>query len=187
MQKIQKIRLGMLALIMLNATMLPMSISGQPSIGILPVYTRSVSSGLLSDQQLLSLSQQLQDYFSLQLKDIGTISQLSREHILLLMKEVPAPDPEDLTAEAFKIISKKENLTYLLKCSVESLQVQNGNTRAVIIMTLVEGSSGKKFWSKKITDNKKLSTPLFSEHLLLNELFKPLLNEAINEIKTLSL
>jgi hypothetical protein len=187
MLKIEKIMNGMLVLIMLCATMFPLLASGKPSIGILPVNTRSVSSANLNEQKLQSLSQQLQDYFTVQLKDIGTISQLSREHILLLMKEIPSPDPEDLTAEAYKIISKKENLVYLLKCSVESIQVQNKYTRTVINVILFEGNSGKKFWSKKATGNKKLSSPLLSEHILLNELIKPSLVEVLNEIKTLSL
>jgi hypothetical protein len=172
---------------MLFATMFPMSTSGKPSIGILPVNTPSASSANLNEQQLQSLSLQLQDYFSVQLKDFGIISPLSREHILLLMKEIPAPDPENLSAEAYKIISKKENLMYLLKCSVESIQVQNENTRTVINVILIEGSSGKKFWSKKVPGNKKLSSPLLSEHILLNEIFKPSLDEVLKEIKTLKL
>jgi hypothetical protein len=187
MLKLKKIWYWMLVVIMLYASMVPMSSSGKPSIGILPVNTRSVSSANLNDQQLQWLSLQLQDYFTVQLKEMGTVSPLSREHILLLMKEVPAPDPEELTAEAYKIISKKENLAYFLKCSVESLQVQNENARIIINMIIVEGSSGKKFWAKKITGNKKLSTPLSSEHLLLKELFKPVLEDVMKEIKTLSL
>jgi hypothetical protein len=187
MHKLKKIRNGMLVVIMLFASMLPLSSSGKPSIGILPVNTRSVNSANLNEQHLQSLSLLLQDYFTVQLKDIGTVSPLSREHILLLMKEVPSPYPEDLTAEAYKIISKKENLMYFLKCSVESLQVQNENARITLNMSIVEGSSGKKFWAKKITGNKKLSTPFFSEHILLNELFKPLLEDVMKEIKTLSL
>jgi hypothetical protein len=187
MQKLKKIRVGVLVVIMLYATLFPLSSSGKPSIGILPVNIRSVSSANLNEQQLQSLSLLLQDYFTVHLKDIVIVSPLSREHILLLMKEVPAPDPEELTAEAYKIISKKENLMYLLQCSVESLQVQNENARIIVNMIIVEGSSGKKFWAKKITGNKKLSTPLSSEHILLNELFKPILEDVMKEIKTLSL
>jgi hypothetical protein len=187
MHKLKKIRNGMLVVIMLFASMLPLSSSGKPSIGILPVNTRSVNSANLNEQHLQSLSLLLQDYFTVQLKDIGSVSPLSREHILLLMKEVPSPDPEDLTAEAYKIISKKENLMYFLKCSVESLQVQNENTKTVVNVIIVEGNSGKIFWSKKGSGNKKLSSSLFSEHLLLNELFKPLLEDVMKEIKTLSM
>jgi hypothetical protein len=187
MQKLNKIRIGMLVVIILNASMLPLMTSGKPSIGILPVNTRSIGSANLNDMQLQSLSLQLQDYFTVQLKNMGTVSPLSREHILLLMKEVPSPDPEDLSAEAYKIISKKENLAYFLKCSVESLQVQNDNTRAVVNIILIEGSSGKSFWSKKVTCSKKLTPPLSSEHILLNELFQPVLEDVVKEIKTLSL
>jgi hypothetical protein len=187
MQKLKKTRCRMLVAIMLYASLFPLSSSGKPSIGILPVNTRSVSSANLNEQQMQSLSLQMQDLLASELVKTGTIQKLSREHILLLMKEVPAPDPENLSAEAYKIISKKENLMYFLKCSVESLQVQNENTRTVINVILIEGSSGKKFWSKKVPGNKKLTTPLFSEHILLNELFKPLLDEVLNEIKTLSL
>jgi hypothetical protein len=187
MQKLKKIRYGMLVVFILYASMLPLSSWGKPSIGILPVNTRSVGSANLNEQQLQSLSLQLQDFFTTKLKDMGTVSPLSREHILLLMKEVPSPDPEELSSEAYKIISKKENLLYLLKCSVESLQVQNENARTVINVILVEGSSGKNFWSKKVSGNKKLSSPLMSEHILLNELFKPVLEDVLKEIKTLSL
>jgi len=185
MQKLKKFRYGVLVIILL--TLFPLTSPGKPSIGILPVNTRSVSSVNLNDQQLQSLSLQLQEYFTLQLKDIGTVSPLSREHILLLMKEIPAPDPENLTPEAYKIISKKENLMYLLKCSVESFQIQNENARTIVSVIIIEGSSGKKFWTKKLTGNKKLTSPLFSEHLLLNEIFKPLLEDVLKEIKTLSL
>jgi len=187
MQNIKKIRFEVLILIMLVATLFPISISGKTSVGILPVNTRQVSSALLNEQQLQLLSQHLVEYFSVQLKEVGTISQLSHEHILLLLKEVPVADTENLSTEAYKNISKKENLAYFLKCSVESLQVKNENTRAVVNMILVEGSSGKNFWSKKVYGSKKLSSPLLSEHLLLNELFKPSLEEVLNEIKTLSL
>jgi len=127
----------------------------------------------------------MQDHFISQLASIGSVRKLSREHILLLLKEMPAPDPENLSAEAYKIISKKEQLQYLLKCSIESMQQVDKNVVAPIRIIIVDGSNGKVFWEKTVKINKIVSNPVLSEHLLLNEVFKPSIAEISKEIKAL--
>lgn len=187
MQAKLKLKAGLLVWTLMSTLLFPIPGEGKPSFGVLPVIARpEVFSGLneLQQQSMIGL---LQDQLVTQLQVVAVPTRLSREHILLLMKEVPAPDPEKLSEEAYRIISKKENLTWILKCSLESLQVQKDSGRAVIQLLIIEGNSGKTFWTKKITANKILSSPLFSEHLLLNELFKPMLDDAVKEIKTLSL
>lgn len=157
----------------------------QTTMSILPVNTSAVSSEVLNTQQWQNVSMQLQDHFALQLASIGTISKLSREHILLLMKEMPKPDPENLTEEAYKIISKKENLHYLLKCAIESIEVIDKNVLAPIHIIIIDGSNGKKFWEKTVTINKIVPNPAVTEQILLNDVFKPSVNGVAKEIKAL--
>jgi hypothetical protein len=159
--------------------------TGQTTMSILPVNTSAVSSEVLNSQQWQNVSMQLQDHFVSQLASIGTISKLSREHILLLMKEMPAPDPENLTEEAYKIISKKENLHYFLKCSIESIQMIDKNVLAPIRIIIVDGNNGKKFWEKTVTINKNVPNPAITDQILLNDVFKPSVNGVVKEIKAL--
>jgi hypothetical protein len=166
-------------------TILPNNILAQTTMSILPVNSIAVNSQLLNAQQWQGISYQLQDHFVAQLASIGTISKLSREHILLLMKEMPSPDPENLTAEAYKIISKKENLHYLLKCSIESVQLVDKNVLAPIRIIIVDGNNGKVFWEKTVRINKIVSNSAITEHILLNEVFKPSINEISKEIRLL--
>lgn len=187
MQTKRKLKAGILMWVLMSTLLFPLQGAGKPSFGVLPVNARPEVFSGLNELQQQSLMGQLQDQLITQLQVVAVPTKLSREHILLLMKEVPAPDPEKLSEEAYRIISRKENLTWILKCSLESLHVQKENSRAVIQLLIIEGNSGKTFWTKKITANKILSSPFFSEHLLLNELFKPMLDDAVKEIKTLSL
>ena len=161
------------------------NVNGQTTLSVLPVNTSAVSSQILNAQQWQNVSSMMQDHFVLQLAGIGTISKLSREHILLLLKEVPAPDPEGLNEEAYKIISKKENLHYLLKCSIESIQQVDKSVLAPIRIIIVDGKNGKVYWEKVLKVNKIVSNPILSEHILLHEVFKPLINDVSKEIKTL--
>lgn len=159
--------------------------SGQTTMSILPVNTSAVSSEVLNAQQWQNISMQLQDHFVSQLAGIGTISKLSREHILLLLKEMPKPDPENLNEEAYKIISKKENLHYLLKCTIESIEIIDKNVLAPIHIIIVDGKNGKIFWEKTVAINKVVPNPSVTEHLLLNDVFKPSVNGVTKEIKAL--
>jgi hypothetical protein len=54
-------------------------------------------------------------------------------------------------------------------------------------MTIIEGNTGKIFWTGKFSADKTMSSPFFSEHLLLNELFKPVIDKSVNELQTFSL
>lgn len=157
----------------------------QTIMGIIPVNYSQVSSSVLNIQQWQGVSEQMQNQFSLQLAGIGNIKKLTREHILLLLKEVPAPDPDNLNAEAYKVISKKESLQYMLKCSIESMQVIDKNVLVPIRVIIIDGSNGKVFWEKSLKINKIVSNPVLSEHILLNEVFKPAINDVSREIKAL--
>lgn len=185
MKSYNDIRKWILPLLVLMMLITSVESSSQVTLSILPVGTTAVNSGTLNAQQWQNVSMQMQDHFLVQLASIGKISKLTREHILLLLKEMPAPDPENLSTEAFKIISKKENLQYLLKCSIESVQLVDKNVVAQIKIVIVEGNNGKVFWEKTLKVNKLVSTPVLSEHLLLNEVFKPSVSEISNEIKVL--
>jgi hypothetical protein len=160
-------------------------VEGQTTMSILPVNTSAVNSQVLDAPQWQNISLQLQDQFITQLAGLGTISKLSREHILLLLKEMTPPDPENLSAEAYKVISKKENLHYLLKCSIESIQAVDKNVISPVHLIIVDGTNGKVFWEKTVRINKVLSKPVLSEHILLNEVFKPSVTEISKEIKAL--
>jgi len=157
-------------------------LAGQTTMGILPVNVASVGSNVLSELQWSSVSSQLHDYLVMQLAGIGNVSKLSREHILLLLKEVPAIDPENLDAGAYIIISKKEKLQYLLKCSVESIKVSGKNVISPLRIIIMDGNTGKVFWEDEIKTNRVVSNPAVTEHILLEEVFKPSINEISKEI-----
>jgi len=173
------------ALMLIFTVTFSCQVIGQTTLSVLPVNSSAVSTQILNAQQWQGLSSALQDHFVVQLASIGTISKLSREHVLLLLKEMPAPDPESLNEEAYKIISKKENLHYLIKCSIESIQQVDKNVLAPIRIIIVDGKNGKVFWEKVLKINKVVSNPALSEHILLNEVFKPSINEISKEIKAL--
>jgi len=159
----------------------------QPVIGILPVSINKVNSNALNDQQWHSVSVKMQDLLASELVKTGTIRKFSREHILLLLKELPSPDPVNLTDEAYKIISKREKLNYLIRCNIESISAENKNVLMPVRLVIIDGSTGKKFWEKSSAITRIISSPLLSEHLLLNELFKPVLEDVLKEINALSL
>jgi hypothetical protein len=185
MKTLLKLKTVFAVLGMMLATTFPVSVSGQTTMSILPINTSSVNTQFLNAQQWQGVSLQMQDQFVSQLTSIGTISKLTREHILLLLKEMPAPDPESLNSEAYKIISKKENLHYLLKCSIESIQMIDKSVLAHIHIIIVDGNNGKVFWEKIVKTNKVVSNTSLNEHILLNEVFKPFINEISKEIKAL--
>jgi hypothetical protein len=172
-------------LAMLLAVASSHKVSGQTTMSILPVNTSTVNSQVLNAQQWQTLSMQLQDHFITQLSGVGSVSKLSREHILLLLKEMTPPDPENLTAEAYKVMSKKENLHYLLKCEIESMQVIDRNVLAPVHIIIVDGTNGKMFWEKTFKINKPVPGSSLTESILLNDVFKPGINELIKEIKAL--
>jgi hypothetical protein len=184
-KEILKFRIAVMVLLLSSGTVLSLRSYGQPVIGILPVGT-NVNSMVLNEQQWQSLSLQMQDLLVSQMKESGTIRKLSREHILLLLKELPSPDPENLTDEAYKIISKRENLNYLVRCTVESIRVENRNVQMPVRVVIIDGSTGKKFWEKSSAITRIISSPLLSEHLLLNEVFKPAISDLMPEIKVLN-
>lgn len=185
MKTVLKLKSAVTVIGLILAVTISINLSGQTTMSILPVNTSSVNTQLLNTQQWQGISLQMQDQFVSQLASIGTISKLSREHILLLLKEMPAPDPESLDAEAYKIISKKENQHYLLKCSIESIQMIDKSVLTPIHIIIVDGNNGKVFWEKTVKINKIVSNPALTEHILLNEVFKPSINEISKEIKAL--
>jgi len=185
MKTIKTISLVISALMLIFIVTFSCQVTPQTTLSILPVNSSAVNTQILNAQQWQGLSSAMQDHFVVQLASIGTISKLSREHILLLLKEMPAPDPESLNEEAYKIISKKENLHYLLKSSIESIQQVDKNVLAPIRIIIVDGNPGKVFWEKVLKVNKIVSNPVLSEHILLNEVFKLAINDVSKEIKAL--
>lgn len=180
-----RIPVVIMILISMLAITSPNQVTGQTTMGILPVNVSSVSSSVLNAHQWQVISLQLHDYLVMQLAGIGSVSKLSREHILLLLKEIPAPDPENLDAEAYKIISKKEKLHYLLKCSIVSIQVTGNNVLAPLSIIIVDGNTGKVFWEDIVKSVRIISGPDLNEKILLNDVFKPSVDEISKEINAL--
>ena len=160
------------------------NVTGQTTMGILPVNTSAVNTTVLTEGQWESVSLQLQNQFALQLAGLGSVRQLSREHILLLMKDMPPLDLENLSEEEYKVISKKENLKYLLKCAIESIEVIDKSVISPIHIIIVN-NGGKKFWEKTVPITKTVPNPEVTEHILLNDVFKPSVNNISKEIKAL--
>jgi hypothetical protein len=161
------------------------NLAGQTTMGILPVNIASVGSNVLSDQQWQSVVAQLHDELVMQLTGTINVSKLSREHILLLLKEVPAPDPENLDAESYKIISKKEKLHYLLKCSLETVQVKDKQVNAPVRVLIVDGNTGNLFWEKTLKNSKTVPGTALNEQVLLDQVYKPCVEELSKEVKAL--
>jgi hypothetical protein len=160
-------------LVLIQTVIISNHVIGQTTMGVLPVNVSSVNTSVLNARQWQGISTQLNDLLVTQLAGIGMVSKLTREHILLLLKEIPAPDPENLDAEAYKVISKKEKLHYLLKCSIESIQVADKNVLAPIRVIVVDGNNGKYFWEKVFKTSRIVSDPAITEQILLEEVFKP--------------
>ena len=158
----------------------------QTSMGILPVNVASVGSSVLGSGQWQSLSFHLHDYLVGQLAGLGTVIKLTHEHILLLLKETPAADPDNLDAGSYLIICKKEKLQYLLICSIDSIRVSGKNVHSPFRVILVDGNTGKVFWEDVINTIRIVSDPGISGHILLNEVFKPAINEISKELNTLN-
>jgi len=159
--------------------------TGQTTMGILPVSNSAVSSTVQDSWQWQWIFSQLHDYLVVQLAGLGNVSKLSREHILLLLKEIPAPDPEKLDPESYRIICKKEKLQYLLKCTVESIQVSGNTVLAPVSAIILDGNTGKMFWEDTIKTSRSVSNPLLNDQILLNEVFKPAVLELSKEILVL--
>ena len=159
--------------------------NGQTTMGVLPVDASAVSSSVLNARQWQWITIQIHDLLVTQLAGIGTVTKLTREHILLLLKEIKDPDPENLDAETYKIISRKENLHYLLKYSIESIDIVNEYVQAPIRVFIVDGNNGKVFWEKVLKTNRIVSNPAITEQILLDEVIKPSVNDISKEIKLL--
>ena len=159
--------------------------SGQVTMGILPVIVPASGSSGLNEQQLQNIPAQLHDYLVTHLNGIGDITKLSREHILLLTKEMSSQAPENLDIEAYKQICRKEKLDYLLKCTVESIHVSGKIVNAPVHIIIIDGSNGKLFWEKTDkTVRATTETPVTGE-ILVEQVLKPALDELIKEISKL--
>jgi hypothetical protein len=161
-----EVNILVMILILIMAVPISNQVIGQTTLGILPVNTSAVSASVLNARQWQGISSQMCDLFVMQLAGVGKISKLSREHIMLLLKEVPVPDPENLDAEAYKIISKKENLHYLLKCSIESIYVADKNVLAPIRVSMVDGNNGQVYWEKVMKTSRIVSNQLIAEQII---------------------
>jgi len=173
-----KVMLPLLFLLVYFSNRLP----GQTTMGILPVSNNAAGSSVLNTEQWHRIALSLQDYLAVNLVSVGTIYKLSREQLLLLLKEMPPPNSGNLSVEAYQSISRKENLHYLFKYSIESFQVLERNAVASLSVIIIEGNSGEKFWERSWKINKNMAGIEVTENTVLNEVFKPSLNQALNEI-----
>lgn len=159
--------------------------AGQVAMGILPVNAFPSGSPGLDTRQLQTISTQMHEYLVAQLSIIGEITKLSREHVLLLIKEMSSHTPENLDIEAYKQICRKENLDYLLKCSVETCQIENQHAVVTILVIILDGNSGKDFWTKSFKSGREITRADFTVQTLMDEIFKPEIDIISQEIITL--
>ncbi|MBN1340534.1 MAG: hypothetical protein JXA03_14490 [Bacteroidales bacterium] len=161
------------------------NVNGQTTLGVLPVNTSAVNSSVLDAQQWQALSLQLQDHLTMQLGSAGTVSKLTREHVLLALKGMPSPDPDNLSAEAIREIAKKEKLNYLVKCTFESIKVVDKNLVMPLIIYVAD-DSGKTFWERVLKIDQALPAGPVTEHILMEDFIKPPLEKALEEMKALN-
>jgi hypothetical protein len=172
-------------LVIILAVMIAGKVKGQTTIGVLPVNLSALDSQVLDTQQWQEISMKMQSLLVTQLAGIGPVSKLSREHILLLLKEVPSPDTENLGADDYRIISKKENLHYLLKCTVESIKVADRNVITPVRVVIIDGNNGNVFWEKTWKSARVFSGPSVTGQLLFDQVFVPAIMEISAELKSL--
>lgn len=175
-----------LALLALSALVIPVAMSGQTLIGVLPVNLKAVSSLVLDAKQWQSFSVKIQDHYVAGMSGNINAVKLSREHILLLLKEMPSPDPDNLSEEACRTICKKEKLHYLFRFTVETLQISGVNVNTEIKGTIIDGINGKVFWEKPVKSARSVSVSAINEEILLDEIYKPLADNILKEIKALN-
>lgn len=171
--------------IMLTGVLLVKTTNGQITMGVLPVNVPTGESQEINSQVWQALSSQIHEYLVLRLTNVGDVKKLSREHIVLLLKEMSSQAPEDLDIEAYKTISRKEKMDYLLKCSVESFDISGKTVNATVRIIIIDGSNGKMFWEKTIKTVKTINETPSSRQILMDQVFKPALDKMIKEILTL--
>ena len=185
MKTIFKFKISITALIFIIAVMIQGRMFAQANLSILPVNTNDLNSTILEGGQMMDFTMGLQEFFVQELESIGNSTEMTREHILLLLKGLPALDPENLNTEAYKQICKAEGLDYLVKCSIESIDKVDKNVVAPVWIIVIDGKNGKEFWKKQVIIDKLIPNPKLTEHILLNDVFKPSLKDTIKEMKKL--
>lgn len=156
--------------------------ASQTTLGILPVDVTAVNSSVLTPKQWQAVSMQLQDFLAKQMVGLGPVSKLTREHILLLIKDVPAASPDKLDAETYVIISRKEKLQYLLQCSIESIRVNGQNVLSPIRIIIMDGKTGKVFWEDAVNQYRVVLEGEITVEAMMEEVFQPSVNEISKEI-----
>jgi hypothetical protein len=185
MKALVKINTSLYVLLFILTLIFTGNLAGQTNIGILPVSNSAVGSHILSAQQWQLLSPQIQEQIAQQLEDIATVENLSREHILLLLKEVPSPDPENLSVESVKVICKKKNLNYLVKCTFDSVKTADKNLILDLHLEILE-REGKIFWHKVKKVNKVMPEGKIAEDNLWSEIINQAKTDVFEEMKKLN-
>lgn len=161
------------------------TMAGQTHIGILPVSLPAAVPAALTLEQWQGISSSLHGYLAESLAEIGGITRLSREHILLLLKEKPSQDPDRLDPESLRQICKKEKLDYLLKCTVEDLLTGTEDISAIVRIVIFDGNNGDIYWEGSVRNEKYLGSRPAGQSVLLDELLKPSIDDLSQEIKHL--
>jgi hypothetical protein len=156
---------------------------GQPSFGVME-FTNKVD-GLYWWHA--TVASELQGYLTQELRTFGTGQSLSREHILLLLKEVDPPDLDDLEEDVIKEIGRHEQLKYLVTGELESFEVKDVKVIYVIRLIIYKTEDGKIVWQDAPEVIKDLKGKEINDKILLEKAFKPTLLEMTKEIKKLNL
>jgi hypothetical protein len=185
MKTLVKINTSLLVWFFMLTLIFADNLAGQTNIGILPVSNSAVGSPLLSVQKWQLVSPQIQEQIAQQLEDMANVHILSREHILLLLKEVPSPDPENLSVESLKAICKKKNLNYLVKCTFHAVKTADKNLILDLHFEIME-SEGKVFWQKVKKINKDMPEAKMTQDNLWSEIINQAKTDVFEEIKRLN-
>jgi hypothetical protein len=163
----------------------PDHLAAQINLGILPVIVSQDVKLTLAEGESNILAADLNQCAMKEFSAMAEVTKLSKEHILLLTKDLRNSDAENLDEEAYKAISKKENLQYLVQCSTGTIYVSGNNVTAYFRITIIDGMNGKVYWDKQVSELRQISGNEFTGKTLLNEVYKPLILELTREIKTL--
>lgn len=155
---------------------------GQPSFGIME-FSNNVDNLYWWHANVAS---ELQDLLSQEFQTLGTTHELTREHILLLLKELEPPDFDNLPEDVIKEIGRNEQLKYLVTSQLKSMEIKDVIVTFIIRLVIYKTDDGTIVWQDAPKIVKELKTKEINDKVLVEQALKPAILDMIGEIKKLN-
>jgi hypothetical protein len=155
--------------------------TGQPSFGIM-----DFSSTFNNEYWNQDVAYQMRDLLVSGLQPIGSIQPMTREHVLLLLKELEPPDLDNLDEKVIVEIGRRQGLQYLVKGTLQKLEVKDKLVTFKIRLVIYKTNDATIIWDKAPEVSHELTDKELKEHILLKGgIYKPTLLGMVDEIKKL--